>query len=157
MAAAWGQPAAAIDMDQLYLNVDARWELPYDGQRNAMLLEQAAGLALSLFSYGWPTVMVCGNSLFDPIDTEPLRRALCLVAEVYHVTLMPSLDALLRRCEGSGRDPTSLRIDFDIHMLKWHPHTAHLDNTELTAEGALSRIASMVRSGIGRLPSLPDL
>lgn len=86
MTAAWGQPAAAIDVDQLYLNVDAQWELPYDDRRNALVLQQAASLARSLFGHGWPIVMICGNSLFDPSDTGPLLRTLCPVAEVYHVT-----------------------------------------------------------------------
>jgi hypothetical protein len=55
MVAAWDHPAAAIDADQLYLNVDARWELPYDDARNAMVLAQAAQLAISLFEHGWQT------------------------------------------------------------------------------------------------------
>ncbi|MGH3208186.1 MAG: hypothetical protein ACRDNO_10525 [Trebonia sp.] len=42
MADAWGHPAAAIDTDQLYFNVDARFELAYDGARDAMVLSQAA-------------------------------------------------------------------------------------------------------------------
>ena len=67
-----GHPAAAIDTDQLYLNVDARWELPYDDARNAMVLAQAAHLATSLFEHGWQTVIICGNSLFDPADTAPV-------------------------------------------------------------------------------------
>ena len=71
MATAWGHPAAAIDTDQLYLNVDARWELPYDDARNAMVLAQATYLAISLFNHGWQTVIICGNSLFDP---GPVRR-----------------------------------------------------------------------------------
>jgi pantothenate kinase-related protein Tda10 len=44
MLARFGHPAAAIDVDQLYLNIDARWELPYDNGRNAMVLAQAAQL-----------------------------------------------------------------------------------------------------------------
>jgi hypothetical protein len=156
MAAAWGGPAAAVDVDQLYLNVDARWELPYDDQRNAMVLEQATGLALSLFEHGWPTVMVCGNSLFEPIETAPLLRVLCPVVEVYHVTLMPDLDVLLRRCVDTGRDPIRLRADFDVHKRKQHPGTAELDNGSLTDVEALARIASMVRAGLGRLPCPPD-
>jgi adenylylsulfate kinase-like enzyme len=71
MAAAWGHPAAAIDTDQVYFNVDARWELAYDDARNAMVLAQAGQLAISLFEHGWRTVIICGNSLFDPVDTAP--------------------------------------------------------------------------------------
>jgi hypothetical protein len=33
----------AIDVDQLYFNVDALFELVYDDDRNAMMLAQAAG------------------------------------------------------------------------------------------------------------------
>ena len=101
MAAAWGHPAAAIDTDQLYLNVDARWELPYDDARNAMVLAQAAQLAISLFEHGWQTVIICGNSLFDPDDTAPVLARLCPVAEVYHVTLTPALPAVVARCAAS--------------------------------------------------------
>jgi hypothetical protein len=152
MTPAWDQPTAAIDTDQLYLNVDARWELPYDDRRNAMVLQQATSLALSLFDHGWPTVIICGNSLFDPIDTKPVLLALCPLAEVYHVTLAPELDAVLRRCVAAGRDPTTLREDFELHQCRRHPGTALLDNTNLTADEALSRIAGVVRSGSGRLP-----
>jgi hypothetical protein len=95
MAAAWGHPAAAIDTDQLSLNVDARWELPYDDARNAMVLAQTAQLATSLFEHGWQTVIICGNSLFDPDDTVPVLTRLCPVAQVYHVTLTPG------RCSGT--------------------------------------------------------
>jgi hypothetical protein len=41
MTQAWGHPAAAIDTDQLYFNVDARFELAYDDARNTMVLAQA--------------------------------------------------------------------------------------------------------------------
>ena len=109
MAAAWGHPAA-IDVDQLYLNVDAHWELPYDDARNAMVLTQAAQLAISLFEHGWQTVIICGNSLFDPAGTAPVLTRLCPVAEIYHVTLTPTLPAVLARCAATpGRGPGPAR------------------------------------------------
>src|SRR5947207_6247223 len=52
MLATWSHPAAAIDVDQLYLNVDAHWELPYDNLRNTMVLSQATQLASS-FVRAW--------------------------------------------------------------------------------------------------------
>jgi hypothetical protein len=95
MMAAWGHPAAAIDTDQLYLNVDARWELPYDDTRNAMVLAQATDLAISLFEHGWQIVIICGNSIFDPADTAPILTRLSPVAETYHLTLTPALPTVL--------------------------------------------------------------
>jgi energy-coupling factor transporter ATP-binding protein EcfA2 len=152
MVEAWGHPAAAIDLDQLYANVDARWELPYDDTRNAMLLAQASQLAISLFEHGWRTVIVCGNSLFEPADTAPMLATLCSIAEIYHVTLTPRLDAVLGRCAAaSHRDASRLRKDFQLHADKVHPGSARLDNTNMTAEQALAELARMVGSGAGRM------
>src|SRR5215469_1958803 len=145
MAAAWGHPAAAIDTDQLYLNVDARWELPYDDARNAMVLAQAAQLAISLFDHGWQTVIICGNSLFDPADTAPVLTRLCPAAEVYHVTLTPALPAVLTRCAAEqGRDPARLEADVDLLARKPHPCSAHLDNSNMTPEQTLAELARLV-------------
>ena len=152
MVEAWGHPAAAIDLDQLHLNVDARWELPYDTRRNAMVLEQATQLAISLFEHGWRTVMMCGNSLFDPADTSPILATLCLMAEIYHITLTPQLNTVLSRCAASSsRDASRLREDFQLHADKAHPGSARLDNTNMTAEQALAALAGMVGGGAGRM------
>jgi hypothetical protein len=135
MRAAWGHPAAAIDTDDLYANVDARWELPYDDARNAMVLVQAARLAVSLFEHGWPTVMVCGNSLFDPADTAPVRALLEPRAQVYHVTLAPG--------------PARLAEDADLAARRVHPGSVPLDNSTLTPEQTLAEIVRLVGSGVG--------
>ena len=152
MVAAWGHPAAAIDTDQLYLNVDARWELPYDDARNAMVLAQAAQLAISLFNHGWQTVIICGNSLFDPADTAPVLTRLCPAAEVYHVTLTPALPAVLTRCAAEqGRDPAQLAADVELLARKPHPRSAHLDNSNMTPEQTLTELARLVHTGAGHL------
>jgi hypothetical protein len=91
MLAAWRHPAAAIDVDQLYLTVDAHWELPYDNRRNAMVLSQATHLASSLFEHGWRTVIICGNGLLELADTAPILATLSPVAQIYHITLTPPL------------------------------------------------------------------
>jgi hypothetical protein len=156
MQATWGHPAAAIDVDQLYANVDARWELPYNDERNAMVLAQATQLAVSLFEHGWPTVMICGNSLFDPADTTPILTTLCPIAQVHHVTLTRDPAALLRRCATTpGRDPSRLIADADLHTRKDHPGTARLDNTNLSPEQTLTAIAHLINIGTGRLPCPP--
>jgi hypothetical protein len=152
MAAAWGHPAAAIDTDQLYLNVDARWELPYDDARNAMVLAQAAQLAISLFEHGWQTVIICGNSLFDPDDTAPVLARVCPAAEVYHVTLTPALPAVLARCAAEpGRDPSRLAADVELLARKPHPGSAHLDNSDMTPQQTLTELARLVDTGAGHL------
>jgi hypothetical protein len=157
MAGAWGHPAAAIDADQLYFNVDARFELAYDDARNAMVLSQAAQLAVSLFEHGWRTVIIFGNSLFDPDDTAPVLARLRPVAEVYHVTLAPALEAVLARCgpDLPGRGPSRLAEDAETHARKRHPGSALLDNSALTPQQTLAELARLVSSGAGRLSCLP--
>lgn len=157
MAAAWGHPAAAIDADQLYLNVDARWELPYDDARNAMVLSQAAQLARSLFENGWQTVIICGNSLFDPADTAPVLADLDPIANVYHVTLTPALPAVLERCASSPeRDPSRLAADVELLANRPHPGSALLDNSSMTPEHTLTELVRLVESNTGRLDHLHD-
>jgi hypothetical protein len=156
MAATWGHRAAAIDTDQLYLNVDARWELPYDDARNAMVLAQAADLAISLAGHGWQTIIICGNSLFDPADTGPLLARLGPVAEIYHVTLAPALPAVLARCAGQpGRGPSRLAADVELLARKVHPGSALLDNSNMTPEQTLTEMARLVGTGAGRLNCPP--
>jgi hypothetical protein len=150
LLAAWGHPAAAIDADDLYLNVDARWELPYDDRRTAMVLTQAAQLANSLFEHGWSTVMICGNTLFDPTATAVLRTAIGPV-EVYHVTLAPKLSTVLSRCTSLPRDPARLAADSELQASRPHPGTVLLDSTHLTPEETLVELTRLVDAGAGRL------
>lgn len=152
MLAAWGHPAAAIDADDLYLNVDARWELPYDDRRTAMVLTQAAQLANSLFEYGWSTVVICGNSLFEEADTAVLRSSLRPNAEIYHVTLAPELSTVLSRCASLPRDPARLAADAELQASRPHPGTVQVDSTQLTPEETLAELARLVDAGAGRLP-----
>ena len=153
MLAAFGHPAAAIDVDQLYLNIDARWELPYYNDRNTMVLAQAAQLAISLIGHGWRTVLICGNSLFDPADTAPMLTLLRPVAAVHHVTLAPSLATVLDRCAGDpGRDPARLSADVELFAARPHPGTVVVDTTNLSPEQTLAVLARLVATGAGRLP-----
>jgi len=82
--------------------------LPYDDERNAMVLTQAAQLAGSLFEHGWPTVIICGNSLFEPAGTAPVLTTLCPIARVHNTNLDPeqTLTAIARLIDsGAGRLP----------------------------------------------------
>src|SRR5262249_3864916 len=135
---------------------DARWALPYDSGRNAIVLAQATQVALSLIGHGWATVVICGNSLFDPADTAPMLTVLCPVAAVHHVTLAPCLAAVLSRCAGDpGRDPARLSADVDLFAHRPHPGSAVVDNTTLTPEQTLAQLARLVAAGAGRLPCPP--
>jgi hypothetical protein len=137
--------------------VDARFELAYDDARNAMVLSQAAQLAISLFEHGWRTVIICGNSLFDPDDTAPVVARLRPFAEVYHVTLVPALEAVLARCgpDLPGRGPARLAEDAQAHARRRHPGSALLDNSALTPEQTLAEMARVVATGGGRLSNQP--
>jgi hypothetical protein len=122
-----------------------------------MVLSQAAQLAISLFEHGWHTVIICGNSLFEPADTALVLARLCRVAEVYHVTLAPALEAVLARCgpDLPGRGPARLAEDADIHARRRHPGSALLDNSDLTPEQTLAELARLVSTGAGRLSCPP--
>jgi hypothetical protein len=152
MLNAWGHPAAAIDTDDLYAAVDARWELTYDDDRNAMILDQAAGLTLSLFDHGWPTVMICGNSIFDPVDTAVLLDRLGPVAAIHHVTLITDPEVILARNAGDQeRLPERLLDDARVLAARVHPGSAVIDNSTLTPVQTLDKIVSLVNAGQGRL------
>jgi hypothetical protein len=114
-------------------------------------------LAISLFEHGWRTVIICGNSLYNPFDTAPVLARLCPVAEVYHVTLVPALQAVLARCgtDLPGRGPARLAEDAETHARKRHPGSAHLDNSALTPEQTLAELARLVSIGAGRLSCPP--
>ena len=76
MLAAWGHPAAAVDLDSLYGAVDPLWELPYSDERNAMVLDQAVAWVRSLVQHVWRTVIVTGNSVSSDLDVDETLHAL---------------------------------------------------------------------------------
>ncbi len=151
MLAAWGHPAAAIDVDVLYGAVDPLWELPYSDERNAMVLDQAVAWVRSLVDHGWRTVLLTGNSLFDPRDTQPVVSALGDLA-VHHVTLRVREDVLIRRCAGQpDRDPAALVADGrPVNRLR-HPGTALLDSSDLDVGATLRVLVDLVDGGAGLL------
>jgi hypothetical protein len=110
-------------------------------------------VAISLFEHGWQTVIIFGNSLFDPDDTAPVLARLCPVAELYRVTLAPALEAVLARCgpDLPGRGPSRLAEDAETHARRRHPGSALLDNSALTPEQTLEGLARLVSAGAGRL------
>jgi len=157
MVAAWGHPAAAIDLDTIYQAVDPLWELEYSDERNAMVLEQAAAWVQSLVAHGWEIVIVTGNSIFDPYDTTRLVAALDGSIAVHHVTLRVREDVLLARCAGQpGRDPARLVADLRPENRLQHPGTALLDSSDLDVDATLRALVGLVGAGAGLLRAPDD-
>jgi energy-coupling factor transporter ATP-binding protein EcfA2 len=152
MQSAWGHPAAAIDLDTLYQAIDPLWELEYSDARNAMVMEQAVAWTRSLVAHGWRTVILTGNSIFDPHDTAPVVAALGHDLAVHHVTLLVREDVILARCAGQpDRDPAHLVADLRPASRLQHPGTALLDSSDLDPHATLEALVRLVVSGAGLL------
>ena len=147
---AWEHPAAAIDLDTIYQAIDPLWELEYSDDRNAMVIEQAVAWTRSLVEHGWHTVILTGNSIFDPHDTAPVVGALGHEMAVHHVTLLVREEVILARCAGQpDRDPAHLVADLGPASRLQHPGTALLDSSDLDAPATLDALVRMVVRGAG--------
>jgi hypothetical protein len=152
MIAAWGHPVAAIDLDTLYQAIDPLWELEYSDDRNAMVMEQAVAWTRSLVEHGWRTVILTGNSIFDPHDTAPVVAALGHDMAVHHVTLLVREDVILARCaEQPNRDPAHLVADLRPASRLRHPGTVLLDSSDLGVRATLDALVRLVSRGSGLL------
>jgi hypothetical protein len=152
MQTAWGHPAAAIDLDTVYQAIDPLWELTYSDDRNAMVLDQAVAWVRSLVEHDWRTVIVTGNSIFDPHDTARVVAALAEDIAVHHVTLRVREEVILARCAGlPGRDPAQLVGDLRPESRLRHPGTALLDSSDLDVRATLDALVRLVESGSGLL------
>lgn len=152
MVTAWGHPAAAIDLDTLYQAIDPLWELEYSDDRNAMVMEQAVAWTRSLVEHGWRTVILTGNSIFDPHDTAPVVTALGQDMAVHHVTLLVREEVILARCAGQPhRDPAHLVADLRPASRLQHPGTALLDSSDLGVGATLAALVRVVDRGSGLL------
>ncbi|GAB3831054.1 hypothetical protein [Kribbella italica] len=152
--AIWGR-TAAVDTDQLFLMVDPHWDLPYDDARTALVLRQSAQLAESFFGAGCENVLIAGNSIHDAVDLNPVIPCLLQLGRVFHVTLDPSAEAVLRRtADDPDRSPSDLMNDFRIPRATRSPWSAAVDNSVLTPLETLQRIACLVQSGDGEIHGL---
>lgn len=158
MTQAWGHPAAAIDLDTVYQAIDPLWELEYSDDRNGMVLEQAVAWVRSLVTHGWWTVIVSGNSIFDPADTAPVVAALGDDMAVHHVTLQVRENVILARCAGQPhRDPGRLVADLRPESRLRHPGTALLDSSDLDVRASLDALVRLVDSDSGLLSRPGDV
>ena len=143
---------AAIDLDTLYQAIDPLWELEYSDDRNAMVIEQAVAWTRSLVEHGWHTVILTGNSIFDPHDTAPVVAALGHDMAVHHVTLLVREDVILARCaEQPNRDPAHLVADLRPASRLRHPGTVLLDSSDLGVRATLDALVRLVSRGSGLL------
>ena len=143
---------AAVDLDTLYQAIDPLWELEYSDDRNAMVMEQAVAWTRSLVEHGWRTVILTGNSIFDPHDTAPVVAALGHDMAVHHVTLLVREDVILARCAGQpNRDPAHLVADLRPASRLRHPGTVLLDSSDLGVRATLDALVRLVSRGSGLL------
>ncbi|WP_369370671.1 hypothetical protein AB1046_18030 [Promicromonospora sp. Populi] len=147
----WGR-TAAIDTDQLFLMVDPHWDLPYDDARTALVLRQCLQLTESFFSADYENVLIAGNAIHDAIDLNPVIPGLLRLGRVFHLTLDPSEDAVLRRtADDPDRSPTHLRDDLHLLRAKRSTWSAPLDNSTLTPLETFQKIAHLVQTGEGEI------
>jgi hypothetical protein len=149
--ATWGR-TAAIDTDQLFLMVDPHWDLPYDDARTALVLRQCVALVESFFRANYENVLIAGNSIHDAIDLNPVIPDLLHLGPVFHLSLDPSEEAVLRRtADDPDRSPTHLLNDLHLLRTKRSPWSAPIDNSTLTPLETLQQIAHLVHSGKGQI------
>ena len=100
--------------------------------------------------HGWRTVILTGNSIFDPHDTAPVIATLGRDLAVHHVTLLMREEVLLARCAGQpDRDPAHLVADLRPESRLRHPGTAVLDSSDLGVRATLDELVRLVTSGGG--------
>ncbi|GAA1144857.1 hypothetical protein GCM10009630_49420 [Kribbella jejuensis] len=155
--AVWGR-TAAIDTDQLFFMVDPLWDLPYDDARTALVLRQSVQLADSFFGAGYENVLIAGNAIHDAFDLNPVIPHLLRLGRVFHLTLDPSEQAVLRRTAADpDRSPSRLMTDLHHLRAKRSPWSATIDNSDLTPLETLRTIAHLTESGAGEIHGLlPD-
>jgi hypothetical protein len=150
----WGR-TAAIDSDQLFLMVDPRWDLPYDDARTALVLRQCAQLTESFFGAGYENVLIAGNAIHDAVDLNPILPTLLRLGRVFHITLEPSEQAVLRRTATTRTDhrPTSSPNSTtpEPSARRGPPSSP---NSNLTPLETLREVAHLAESGTGEIHDL---
>jgi hypothetical protein len=145
-------PTAAIDSDQLFLMVDPNWDLPYDDARTALVLRQCVQLAESFFGADYKNVLIAGNAIHDAIDLNPVLPDLLRLSRVFHLSLDPSEEAVLRRtADDPDRSPAHLMNDLHLLRAKRSPWSAPIDNSTLSPLETLQKVAHLVQSGEGEI------
>ena len=132
--------------------VDPHWDLPYDDARDALVLRQCVQLAESFFGADYENVLIAGNSIHDAVDLNPVIPHFLRLGRVFHITLDPSAEAVLRRtADDPDRSPAHLMNDLQVLRAKRSPWSAAVDNSVLAPLETLQKIAHLVQSGKGEI------
>ncbi|MFF0271022.1 hypothetical protein [Kribbella sp. NPDC004536] len=147
----WGL-TAAIDLDQLYFMVDPHWDLPYDDARTALVLRQSVSLAESFVEAGYENILIAGNAIHDAVDLNPVIPHFLRLGRVFHFSLDPSEEAVLRR---TANDPhrSAPHLTNELHFMRTRlsPWSASIDNSALTPLETLEKIAHLAHTGAGEI------
>jgi hypothetical protein len=144
---------ATFDTDELLMMVDPRWELDHEERRFDLLYEQCGLLAESFARGGFDTVVIGGNALHTLDELHGLVDRLAALGPVFHVTLDPSYDALVRRVaeRGGDKDPAWLRTHVDWMRPKYGSFTCRIYNRAISIIQTLDDITRRIRQVEGRL------
>lgn len=79
----------------------------------------------------------------------------CSRGDVFHFTLDPSLEIIVRRVEGRGGDKTEDWLETHVAWMreKYESWTSVIDNSAISPEETASLIAARVATGEGLLAS----
>lgn len=145
---------ATLDTDWFLMLVDPRWELPYEERDGELMYRQCALMAISFFDAGFETVLIAGNALHTRGGAfDGLVGAIRSRADVYHFTLDPSLDEIIRRVQLRGADKTSDWLETHVAWMreKYGSWTSVIDNSAISPRKTAQLISDRVANGDGLL------
>ena len=145
---------ATLDTDWFFMLVDPHWELPYEERDGALMFRQCAILAGSFFDAGFETVLIGGNALHTRDgEFDDLIDALRSWGDVFHFTLDPTLDEIIRRVQARGGDKTDEWLTTHVAWMreKYASWTSVIDNSAVSPRETASLIAHRAALGEGLL------
>lgn len=152
LTASWG-PTATLDTDTLFTMVDPHWELPYEERRGLLVLRQVGLLASSFLDDGFATMLILGNALHTGEELDVFLPALLERGDVFHVTLDPSIEEIVRRVAARGGDKTPEWLATHVEWMRerYEPWTCRIDNSSLSPSETVDLLTSQIARGCGRL------
>jgi hypothetical protein len=147
---------ATLDTDWFFMLVDPNWELAHDERDGDLMHRQCGMLARSFFDAGFETVLIGGNALHTRDGSfDALIESLRARGNVYHFTLDPSLDEIIRRVEARGGDKTREWLGEHVAWMRDRdaPWTSRIDNSAMSPTETAAVIAERITLGEGLLAS----
>jgi chloramphenicol 3-O-phosphotransferase len=109
-------------------------------------------LAESFFGAGYENVLIAGNAIHDAVDLNPVLPDVLRLSRVFHLSLEPSEEAVLRRTAADAdRSPAHLISDLRLLRTKRSSWSIPVDNSVLSPLETLQKIAHLVQSGKGEI------